>query len=138
MGAQVNYWAVLVSALLFYGIGAIWYSPYLFGSSWMAESALSKEKLSSMGKGHTATVFASTFLLSLLMAYITAHLVYFSGSNNIGSGLLMGTMLWLGYVVSTLGINYLYEDKSFKFFLINAGYFFTGLLAMGVILSVWN
>lgn len=138
MSTAINYWAVLVSAMIFYGFGTVWYSPLLFSKIWMAESGINEEKLAQMGKGHSLRVFITTFILSLLMAFITAHLAEFLHSDSLGSGVMLALMLWLGYVVSSMGTNYLYEDKSFRFLMINAGYFLIGLLEMSVILSLWK
>lgn len=138
MGNMSNIWAVLVTAVIFYGIGAIWYSPMLFGKLWMAESGISEEKRSKMDKGHTIGIFVATFFLSLIMAFISSQLVSLTNSNSISSGCLLGLLLWIGFIAVSMGINNLYEDKSFKFYLINAGYFLLGLLEMNVILSIWK
>jgi len=34
MGFQVNYLAVVVTAIFMFGLGAVWYSPALFGRKW--------------------------------------------------------------------------------------------------------
>ena len=44
---DLNYWAVLVSAVASMTIGALWYSPILFGKIWMN---LMKIDLKSMDK----------------------------------------------------------------------------------------
>ncbi len=42
---DINYWAVLVAAVVSMVIGALWYSPVLFGKLWMKYSGLSDKKL---------------------------------------------------------------------------------------------
>lgn len=37
---DVNYLAVIVGALVYFGIGALWYSPALFATPWMAASGV--------------------------------------------------------------------------------------------------
>ena len=40
----INYWAVLVAAVAYMILGAIWYSPILFGSAWMRLIGKTKEQ----------------------------------------------------------------------------------------------
>jgi len=138
MAGEINYWAVLVSALVFYAIGAVWYSPLLFAKAWQKATGVTQEKMASVNKGKMALTFISTFILSLLMACVTAHLSIRVESHTLHSGIMLGFWIWLGYVAVSMGINYLYEGKSFKLFCINAGYFFIGLLKMGAIMALWQ
>ena len=50
--SQINFLAVIVSALSSFLIGGLWYSPALFGKSWMKEAGLSEKETKSapMGK----------------------------------------------------------------------------------------
>ena len=41
---QFNHWAILVSALLLWFLGAIWYSPALFARPWMAMLGITPDK----------------------------------------------------------------------------------------------
>ena len=36
----INLWAVLVSTVAFWALGALWYSPVLFGKRWQKEVGL--------------------------------------------------------------------------------------------------
>ena len=59
---EINYYVVLVSALAFFVIGAIWYSPVLFANSWLKELGITKED---MAKGSMTKTFGVSFLLML-------------------------------------------------------------------------
>ena len=70
--AVINYLAVLVSAIVGFGIGALWYSPLLFGKVWMQLMNLSKESLEKAKEKGMAKKFAVAFAAMLVMSYILA------------------------------------------------------------------
>jgi hypothetical protein len=41
----INVWAVLVSALAFWALGALWYSPVLFSKRWQKEVGFKEEDI---------------------------------------------------------------------------------------------
>ena len=79
------------------------------------------------------------FGLSLLLAFVAAlNLELFIGVNaDISFGLIAGFLAGFGWVATLLGILYLFENRSFKAFLINAGYCILALTLMGGILGAW-
>lgn len=42
---RLNYLAILVSALIWRLLGALWYSPALFGNAWMQITGMTSEML---------------------------------------------------------------------------------------------
>ncbi len=130
---EINYLAVLVSALAFFVIGSIWYSPLLFASAWIKELGFTKENAP---KGNMFKTFGISFLLMLVMAF---NLAAFIG-NGMGwqFGLTAGALTGIGWVALAIGINYLFEQKSFRIWLINAGYMAISFSAMGAIIGAWQ
>ncbi len=130
---EINYLAVLVSALAFFVIGSVWYSPVLFANAWMKELGFSEEKPSTANMVKT---FGISFLLMLIMAF---NLAAFIG-NGMGwqFGLTAGALTGIGWVALAIGINYLFERKSFRIWLINAGYMAVSFSAMGAIIGAWQ
>lgn len=43
--SDINYYAVLVAALLSFAVGGLWYSPLLFGKMWLEEMQLKAEDI---------------------------------------------------------------------------------------------
>lgn len=141
----INLFAVLVSSILFFVLGALWYSPVMFANAWIKGMGLTDEQLQEMKeKGPGAKPFIISFLGGLVMAFVTAHIVDFmmvvfgdSGMSNLAIGLTTGFWLWLGYI-ATFSLNSVaYEDKSWQFYFITTGYQFVGLMIMGSINAVW-
>lgn len=133
MDIELNYWAILVSALSTFLIGGLWYSPAVFGKVWMRENGFTEE---GMKGGNMAKIFGLTFFLALISA---VNLAMFMGpENNPGMGALWGFLAGFGWVATFVGTHYLFERRSFALFLINAGYSIVALTVMGVIIAWWK
>lgn len=127
---DINYLAVLLSSLSFFIIGSIWYSPLLFASAWMKELGFKKDPQTNRSM---LKIFGLSFLLMFIMAF---NLAAFIGNDaGFQFGLTAGALTGLGWVALALGILYLFERKSFRFWLINAGYMAVGFTAMGAIIG---
>lgn len=139
----INYWAVLVSAVVFFGIGSLWYGP-LFGKQWMKAMGLSKEAIEEDNKQNSMAVsFGIMFIGSLLMAYITAHMVDFMMQiypemSPLSTGLTSAFWLWLGYTVPYILTAPAFESRPWSYVFINSGYWLVGILLTGGIVGVWR
>ncbi|HEY1256901.1 MAG TPA: DUF1761 domain-containing protein [Terracidiphilus sp.] len=128
-----NYLAVLVSAFYQWILGAFWYSLF-FVKPWMALTGHipgSRPKSAVVG-------MVSSFIVSLILTFILAHVVKWSGADCIAMGLFIGFICWLGFVVPPIFSETIYEQRSFKLLAINSGYWLCALLGSGALLAVWQ
>lgn len=131
---NLNYWAILVATLSSFAVGSLWYSPILFGKAWMKENGFTDEDLK---KGlPMPVIMGTTFVLSFIGALALA--MFLGPESDLFFGIFAGFMVGLVWVGFSFGINYLYEMKSFRHFLINAGYNTVVFTIMGAILGVWH
>lgn len=131
----INFWAVLVAALLQMGLGALWYSKFLFAKPWTKLVGKTEEDLK---KSNKPTPYIVTFVCALVMAYILAHFVVYTQSNTLLLGLQTGWWAWVGFVATTSLINSLFASRSWKLYLIDVGYHLVSLIAMGALLAIWR
>ena len=128
-----NIVAVLVSALLAFVIGGLWYSPILFARAWMREAGLTEEQTR---QANLARVFGLSAIANLVMAF---NLAAFIGAKaTLAFGLLAGLAAGLGWVSMSLGVIYLFEQRSLKLWLINSGYQVLAYTVMGGVLAAWK
>ena len=73
----VNYVAILVAGAAYFVLGALWYSPVVFGNAWMGAVGKSKEELQ---KGSSALKMIWAFVGSLIIAYGLARILSWTGS----------------------------------------------------------
>ena len=131
--SHINYLAVLVAALSSFVIGGAWFSPIMFANAWMRENGFTEEE---MKNSNMAKIFGGSFVLALIIAF---NLAAFLGPEaNLIWGMTAGALAGIGWVAAALGIIYLFERRSLKLFLINAGYQAVTFIIMGGILGIWK
>ncbi len=135
--ASVNFLAVAVAAIASFALGALWYSQALFGKLWQQELGFTDEYLQSANLGK---IFGSSFVLMFIMALGMALLLgaHSPDKVNLMFGLSQGLFIGLIFVGTSMGINMLYQRKSFKLWLIDALYQIVFLTIMGTILGAWR
>jgi hypothetical protein len=130
---EVNYLAVVAAAVATFVLGGLWYSPALFGKAWQREAGVSEQQ---MKNANMAMIFGLTFVLSLIAAWVFA--LFLGPRPPMSLGLGAGFSAGLCWVASSLGINYLFERKSLKLWLINGGYHTLQFTIIGLILALWH
>lgn len=155
-----NFMAVLVAALSTFIVGFIWYNPKVFGTIWMREIGMTEEKAKT---GNLLKIFGLTFIyslmLSLWMPQLTIHqtgvLEAAGGNSNDAAflafmevhgnafrtfkhGALHGFLAGVFIALPVVAIGSLFEQKSWRYILISAGYWTVSMTIMGAILCGWN
>jgi len=140
MEVPINYWALIVSAVISIILGFIWYGP-LFGKQWMALAKIAmpdvKPSMKVMIKPMIISIIGGIF-----MAFAFAHSLVFAqaylGISGVSAGLQGAFWMWLGFIVP-VHLNFVgWEGKPWKLFFINVGYWLVLLGITGVILTVWK
>lgn len=130
----MHYLGILLAAAAMFGVGSVWYSPVLFAKAWAREAGMDpsqKPDARTLGK-----IFGATFALLLVCATVLDLLI---SNSTAGEGILHGLFMgFLGGLIASAvtAVNHLFESKSLKLFLINAGYDVLGFCLMGVILAM--
>ncbi|MGB3862872.1 MAG: DUF1761 domain-containing protein [Candidatus Aminicenantaceae bacterium] len=133
----VNYLAILVCGVVFMVLGALWYSPILFGKKWMVFMGKSEEEIKEQSVGVWKAYLISA-AGALIMAYVLAHVIYYVQADTVLKGLQTGLWVWLGFVVTSNLGGILFEGRPKGLYFLYNGYQLVSLLCMGVILSIWK
>lgn len=134
MESNPNIWAIIVAGLSGFVIGGLWYSPALFAKSWMMEAGLDEEKVNSANMGK---IFGLAFIFLMIMSFNLAMFLN-DPSIDITMGGVYGFLTGFGWVALALAVNSLYEQRSWKYMLINGGYWSVAFTVMGLILGAWK
>ncbi|RMG55568.1 MAG: DUF1761 domain-containing protein [Bacteroidetes bacterium] len=133
---HTNFLAVGVCALMSFGLGALWYSPILFGKTWQRELGFSDEYLQ---QGNMPLIFGSSFVMMLLMMLGLAMLMAPHGENlSLQIGLHYGLIAGVLFVAPSVAINALYQRHSLRLWAIDAGYQALFIILSGLILGAWH
>jgi hypothetical protein len=133
---RINYAAVVVSALAYWVLGAVWYG--LFSAPFVALMRWTPEQVARIQAEGAGREIGVALLASLLTSYVLAHFVKFTGADSASKGAQTGFWLWLGFVLTTNLNTVLFEFRPLGLYLINSGYHLVGLLGMGAVLAVWK
>ncbi|HPM00523.1 MAG TPA: DUF1761 domain-containing protein, partial [Candidatus Cloacimonadota bacterium] len=133
----INIWAVLISAVAFWALGALWYSPVLFGKRWQKEIGATDDELK---KANMALIFGGSFLLMLFMVWALNFVINSHKAEDVSltMGLTYGLFTGFFFSMMTMGINYLYQRRSVVLWLIDGIYVVLGLGIAGMILGAWR
>lgn len=135
---DVNYVAVLLAGIASMIVGFVWYGP-LFAKPWMKEMGLTAEDFKN-DRANLGKTYSMSFVLSLVTAYILAHVMTFSESfyhnSMVSTGLSSGLWMWLGFIMPVQSTEVLFGKRSFKLFAMNTGYQLASILAMGVVIAL--
>ncbi|MCE3278123.1 MAG: hypothetical protein K0S44_314 [Bacteroidetes bacterium] len=131
---QINYLALAVSAIVYFALGALWYSPVLFQKPWVQNVGRTEEQLRSGSK----IVFLYTFFALLVICFVTAFIIWMLGTPNCVSAIKVGLFISVGYTTTVVAINNWYGQRPAKLTLIDAGYHVVGIVLAAIILTVWK
>ncbi len=132
--ANVNYLAVLVAAIAHFLLGSVWYSPVMFLRDWVDDNGFDTNR--KPGINSMLKIFVTSFLMYGAMAIVLATVI--GTGAEFKDGVNMGLYIGLGLIATSTAAHYVYENKSLRLFLINAGYGVAGMVIMGAIVGAWQ
>ena len=129
--SNLNWLAVLVAAIAGYFPGAIWYSKIGFVRPWARELGIELDNKSNKGPGAKVAIgLVPAFAAATVMALLT------HGALPLQRGIALGLALGGGIVSTSFAIQYLYENRSWKFWAINSGYHMLQFVIMGAVFAL--
>jgi len=131
---KTNYLAVIVAAIAYWLLGAIWYGV-VFGEAWMALEHMTAEQARSM---NPVLPYVITLVLNVLIAYALAQICIWRNANTLGRGASVGVLLWIGFVGPVTFTTYMYEMRPKELYAINQFFPLAGFVLMGAILGGWK
>jgi surface polysaccharide O-acyltransferase-like enzyme len=131
---KTNYLAVIVAAIAYWLLGAIWYGV-VFGEAWMALEHMTAEQARSM---NPVLPYVITLALNVLIAYALAQICIWRNANTLGRGASVGVLLWVGFVGPVTFTTYMYEMRPKELYAINQFFPLAGFVLMGAILGGWK
>jgi len=131
----INHWAVIVAAVVFFALGAVWYN--VFSKPWLDGIGKTVEQIMKENGG-SPMPYVIGFIAILVMCYTLGWIVQKGMQPTAGNGALTGATVAFGIVGATLALNYGFEARGLTLWLINAGYVFIGLVIAGAIIGAWR
>lgn len=130
-----NIWAVLVCILFYMILGALWYSPVLFGNLWLKLIGKSADDI---GKDEANKAMAFAFIPAIVNVVLLALVLAFTGARTIGDALILGSIVSAGFVGMSAMNLVLFEDRKIGLALLNTGYAFAALNVSAIVMVLWK
>ena len=134
---DLNWLAVVVATLVYFALGALWYSPALFGNTWGKAAGMDMENTQSPGPA----IYLAPLVTCFVSVLATGLLVVATGSDSVGNGICLGLVIGIGYVLTLFATTATFETSKpqpWVWMIITASYHFLGLVIAAVILSAWK
>ena len=130
----VNYLAVIIAALAGFGLGAVWYM--VLSKPWM--QAAGKTEADRPRGTAQALPFAISIISLIIMAWMLAGLMGHLGDITVRGGMITGFFVWLGFVITTMGVNHAFGGAKPMLTLIDGGYWLAVLLIQGAVIGAFG
>jgi uncharacterized protein DUF1761 len=132
----VNYVAVVIAALAGFGLGAVWYM--VLGGVWLRAIGKTKGDFQYGSGAAKALPFIISIIALLIMATILAGIMGHIGSVTIRGGVITGALVWLGFVITTLGVDHAFSGARPMLTLIDGGHWLAVLLIQGAVIGAFG
>jgi hypothetical protein len=140
---HVNYLAVLVSGVVIFVLGALWYSPLLFAKPWTRLMGKTEEEMkaymaSPKAKREMPLMYGMAFVTALVTAWVMAIVVNHFAPPSVLRGAEVGTLCWLGFAATTSYATAMFSTQPKALWLINSAYNLVSFALAGAILGAWR
>lgn len=134
---QINYWAVIVSAIIYWLIGMLWFS-FLIGKNWHEEMKKHGIKLSKYSGGKMAEKSVWTLILNFIVALGVAFLINATGVTTVGGAIGLGVLIAICFAAAVMATSYLWENRSLELSFYDIFYPFIGIIVTSIICGLWR
>jgi hypothetical protein len=130
--SSVSALPVLIGTLIYFILGALWYSPLMFAKPWMKIRNIPDDF-----EGGPPIIYLFSFILQFVGVFSLALFIEALGVTGAHSGALIGFFASTGFVFTLAGATGLFLDVPLKLHLIDNGYHVVGMTLAGLVIGWW-
>ena len=134
----LNYLAILAAAVASFLFGGVWYNA--FSRQWIEAVGLSPDDVQ-MGRGSIGLyvlALAAQLVMAWMLAGVLLHLSMGGFPPGLRVGIVSAGLIWLGFVIPTMVVNYAFHGAKRELSLIDGGHWLGVLLIQGAIIGWWG
>lgn len=133
----INYVAVILAALSSMVVGAIWYTPKVFGNYWIRLSGVKPP----INRVDAIRPIVVTVLVSFVTAWVLAGAAWIAFDFYHGSflvnALLTAAILWAGFTAARFITHDQFDTRPAALTVLNTAHELVTVLVMALIIGVW-
>ncbi len=134
---SVNFLSIFLGAAAAWVFGAIYYTA--LSASWLAAQGKSLEqcKAEQAAKQGFAKFapFVIVFVAEVVIAYALYGILVHMGAFTLRAGIISAALCWFGFVLTTSGVNNVFQGRKFMLTVIDAGGWLGAFLLIGAIVG---
>ena len=134
----INIWPFLISAVVSFAIGALWYSPILFGKEWMRLTKMTEADMAAAKASGVWKSYLSHFIATVVMLAVLGFFIATSNAVSATDGAFLGFVAWLGFIAPIGLSGMLWKREPFKLVLIDTIQVLISLIIGGAIMGAWK
>ena len=112
--------AIIVGAIIMFVLGAVWFTV-IFGKTWSRLMNRTPQEMGNYNDGGMASKMVVMFVVNVISASVLRYIAPQLLALSYAEFLMAVFIIWLGFTLPSLVNMYLWEGKSVKLVLINAG-----------------
>jgi hypothetical protein len=135
---DLNLLAVVVAAIAYFAIGALWYAPPVFGRIWGDAGGFA---LPERGERPSAAIYVTPLIGSILSAVALGLLAATTDTDSFIEGIALGLVVAIGFALPISLVTAQFETQKPKPMVwgaVNAGYHVVGNLVAAIIIASWQ
>ena len=134
MRYKINHIAVWILVVAQVGLGALWYSPLLFGEQWMSLLGFSDADIDPSDPVPFVIAIAGTIALTYFLAWLLLQLEV----AYISEAVKVAFLLWLCVAVTEHATHYAFQGIHYLVLLIDLGKTLVGMVIAALVLASWR
>jgi hypothetical protein len=134
---ELNWLAVIVAAIAFFALGAVWYAPPVFGRAWQHAAGAQVPEGTRPGIAY----YVGPLATCLLSTVATALLAVATGTDTVGEAIVLGLVVGVGVAAAVAFVGGVFDPhkpQPLVWFVIFGGYQVVGLLIVATIVALWG
>lgn len=132
---NLNWLAIIVAGVVYFVMGALWYSPVLFANLFMKYRGLTREEI--QGSGNPAD-YLLTLVGDLVSALVLTIVLQLAQPVSVTDGIAVGLLVALGFALPSALTYTVFSGPHKMLWAIYSGYQLAGFTVMSIILTLWR
>ena len=113
-------WPVIVASIAAFAIGAVWYSPLLFGKEWMTLVGTTEKDIAEAKAKGLARSYIAQFIITIVTFIVMHFAISTIGAKTALDGAFIALVAWVGFTATNAIGGMLWEKKTLKYALITS------------------
>lgn len=135
---SVSLLSVVTASIVAFVIGAVWYSPFLFGRKWMVLANINNIDMAANRRAGVGKLYSVHFIFILVSLAVLGFIISTSNAATSTDGAIWGFVVWLGFSVPTGLTRCLWEKCPISLFFIDSINILISLVIGGAIIAGLN